>query len=83
MKILEFTTPGCPVCNMMEKSVLSKIDIEGLEIVKIMANEQPELAKKFEVLNAPTFIKLNKEGKEMSRASGYMSVNKFKNTFNL
>jgi len=57
---LLFTTKTCPNCRMV-KEMLNRI---GFRYTVVDAEENPELAKKYEVMQAPTLVAVRKEGAE-------------------
>lgn len=70
--LLDFYTEWCPPCKMMAP-VLEAVcsDRAGaLKVLKINAEESPELATRLNVLSVPTFI-LYRNGEQVARMSGY------------
>lgn len=55
--VIDFFSPWCRPCKAMEP-VLSEIagERDDVKIVKIDASEEGELAQKFGVMSAPTFV---------------------------
>ena len=47
-----FSTPTCPNC----KAAAMFLDKAGIKYEKLMANENPELVKEFDIKQAPTLI---------------------------
>ena len=50
--ILLFTTRTCPLCQRAEKMLVEA----GIGYRKILAEEEPELAKKYSIHQAPTLV---------------------------
>ncbi len=62
-----------PIINAVGKNCTDK----ELSLIKIEINnpEAQELVKKYGILGVPTFIFLDKKGKEMTRLLGYQDIN--------
>lgn len=72
--VIDFYSPWCRPCKAMEP-VLDEIAAERAEdvkIVKIDASEEGELAQKFGIMGAPTFVALRK-GEKVDMVSGLRS----------
>lgn len=71
-KILFFSAPWCGPCNQMKKTLNEDI-IKDLSINIIDISKDMDIASKFQVMNVPTFIKLE-DDKEISRKIGSMTI---------
>ena len=71
MKVLKFGATWCKDCKIMG-SRWKEIEKEypWLETEYIGIDENPEAMKEYQILSLPSFIFLNKEGKEILRFSG-------------
>ena len=70
--LVDFWASWCGPCQMMlpiVEKLAKEIDVKKAKIAKVNADEAPELAEKYGVMNIPTFI-LFKDGKEAARLSG-------------
>ncbi|WP_456419439.1 thioredoxin family protein [Methanocaldococcus infernus] len=67
--ILVFTTEYCHYCKML-KPYLEKLKEEGYNVVIIDANENRELAEKFNVFAVPAVFYI-KDGKVVDKTIGY------------
>lgn len=70
MKILKIGAKWCPDCKIMGPR-WKKIEKEypWLETEYISLNKKPEIMNKYKILAVPSFIFLNKQGKEILRFS--------------
>lgn len=70
--LVDFFATWCGPCRMLGP-VLEEVssDRVGVKIVKIDVDECPNLARSFGVMSVPTLI-LFKDGKEVSKESGFM-----------
>ena len=71
MKVLKFGAIWCKECLVM-RPMWQEIEeeISGFESEYFDVDENPELLKKYEITNAPTFIFLDKSGIEFLRLKG-------------
>lgn len=71
MKVLKFGATWCPDCKIMVPR-WQEIEKENpwLETEYIKIDDNPEAMKKYKLFSLPTFIFLDKEGKEIKRFSG-------------
>lgn len=71
MKVLKFGATWCPECKVMVPR-WREIEEENpwLETEMIKIDEHPEAMKEYKILSLPTFIFLDREGKEILRFSG-------------
>ena len=68
---LLITTRTCPNC----KVAISMLDRAGIEYDKIVADEEPEVAKRYGITQAPTLVAAGESGIELY--AGIMNVKKF------
>lgn len=66
--LVDFHASWCAPCKMMEP-IVDKIQSEGIKVVRVDVDENPELAQYFSVMSVPTFVGM-KNGKEASRKIG-------------
>ncbi len=70
-KVILFTTSTCPNC----KVAASMLEKAGIAFEKIIANENLELAKEFEIKQAPTIVVV--EGDTVTKYAGITEVKSF------
>lgn len=68
--IVDFFSSHCNPCKMMEPLV-DKIQADGIKVIRIDVDDNPEIAEYFQVMSVPTFIGM-KNGKEVIRKAGAM-----------
>ena len=66
-EVLFFTMPGCPPCERAKPRV-EEMRKQGLKVTEVDIYEQPELARKYQIMQTPTFIILE-DGVEVERTS--------------
>ena len=69
-----FATPTCPNC----KIAVPMLEKAGLPFEKIYANDQPDLAKSFGVMQAPTLVV--SDGKEYKKFTGVSEIKNYVNS---
>ena len=69
-----FATPTCPNC----KIAVPMLEKAGLPFEKIYANDQPDLAKSFGVMQAPTLVVA--DGKEYKKYTGVSEIKNYVNS---
>ncbi len=79
--LIEFWLPGCTYCRIMESEVLPD-DQVGRALtdwipIRLDMTVERELANRFRVTGAPTFVALSPQGAEIERISGYQPANLF------
>ncbi|AKP67687.1 thioredoxin family protein [Companilactobacillus ginsenosidimutans] len=80
VNILSFSNEWCPQCYM-EKPIITKIADEygdRINFYEINADENPELAKKYDILTAPSLI-IEKDGELVYRLGGFMDKTQLSN----
>ena len=76
-RILFFSAPWCGPCTQMKMTLSESIKNElGIEIIDIAENM--EKASEYQVMNVPTFIKLE-AGKETARKIGAVTIESLRN----
>ncbi len=55
-KLMLFTTKTCPNCR------IAKEFLKGMEYQTVDAEESPELAEQYHIMQAPTLVKINEDG---------------------
>lgn len=66
-EVLFFTQPGCPPCERAKPRV-EEMRKQGLKVTKVDIYEQPDLARKYQITQTPTFVILE-DGVEVERTS--------------
>ena len=66
--LLDFTATWCGPCQKMSP-LISRLKREGYPIKKVDVDQEPDLAKRFNVTSIPAFV-LVVEGKEVARSVG-------------
>ena len=74
------STTTCPACAQMEK-VLKQVDAKKITTSHIFLEENPDIAKKYNVRYVPTLIFRDSAGNEIAQKVGYMSLNDLLNVF--
>lgn len=70
MNILKMGASWCTSCKTLTK-MIGTIDIDtSIEITEIDIDDQFDLATKYSIRSVPTMIKLDDDGKEVSRLVG-------------
>ena len=73
-RTIHFATPTCPNC----KIAVPMLEKAGLPFEKIYANDQPDLAKSFGVMQAPTLVV--SDGKEYKKYTGVSEIKNYVNS---
>ncbi len=75
MVIAKFQTKACVICRRLEPGLKQMTDrmTEPLRIVDVDAEENVELAERYDIQGVPTLI-LFKGGHELTRCNGFQSV---------
>lgn len=79
LKVLYFSTTWCGPCKAMAPIVTEAAN--SLDIQKIDAEMNPDLARQYDIRTVPTFVFL-KNGQEVGRRSGAMRKADFDNLAN-
>ena len=66
--LLDFTATWCGPCQKMSP-LISRLKREGYPIKKVDVDQEPDLAKRFNVTSIPAFV-LVVEGREVARSVG-------------
>jgi thiol-disulfide isomerase/thioredoxin len=77
--LLYFTTPDCAPCRTVQRPAVLRIKQalgEGLEVVEINAQDQPEMARAWGVLSVPTTFILDRSGKPLHVNHGVTTAEK-------
>ncbi|MBQ4468707.1 MAG: thioredoxin family protein [Synergistaceae bacterium] len=74
------STTTCPACTQMEK-VLKQVDSKKITTSHIFLEENPDIARKYNVRYVPTLIFRDSEGNEVAQKVGYMSLKDLLNVF--
>ena len=76
MKIYKFYTEWCGHCKRVSK-ILEESDLKD-KITSVDCAEEEELTEKYKIKNLPTILITNDEGKELSRLTGSITIDKIK-----
>ncbi|MBE6534711.1 MAG: ribonucleoside triphosphate reductase, partial [Ruminococcaceae bacterium] len=74
-KIILFATTTCPNCKMAEKF----LGDAGVTYEKVYADQNPDLAKQFEIKQAPTLVIVN--GNDVEKVMNVSNIRKFAENF--
>lgn len=74
--LLDFWATWCGPC-MRQGPIVEALAEEGYEVGKVDVDQEPGLARQFQVMNIPTLI-IFKDGKEVERLVGLTSKDKLK-----
>ena len=69
LKFIAFSAPWCTYCKR-QKPVLEELSNSGIETAEINADENSDIAFKYDIHAFPSFL-LFKEGKMLAKFSGY------------
>ena len=79
--VVYFTTPGCIPCKVQQQPALLKLTEElsnGVQVIKIDATQEPDIAARWGVMSAPTTFILDAAGKTRAVNHGVADTNKLK-----
>jgi thioredoxin 1 len=79
-KLLLFTTPYCASCKQQSRGIeaLEQELGQSVEVVRIDAAEQPEVAKQYGVLTAPSTFLVDAKGQVQAINAGFVGVEKLR-----
>lgn len=75
MTVIKFGAPWCSPCKQLDH-IIESIGFSD-KIQKIDIDAEPEKAKDFGIRSIPTLIKIDSDGKEVSRRTGACSKEQF------
>lgn len=80
--LVDFYTDWCKVCKVMKQNVFASTEAmtyfsNTYMVYSLNAEERPDIAKKFNVSQFPTYVFLNEKGKEIHRLTGMMTKTGF------
>ena len=77
-KLLLFTTPYCASCKQQSRGIeaLEQALGKSVEVIRIDAAEQPELAKKYGVMTAPSTFIVDARGQVQAINAGFVGIEK-------
>lgn len=80
--VVYFTTPGCVPCRVQQQPTLAalhqELGDEQLQIIKIDAAREPDLANRWGVMTAPTTFIVDSKGKTRTVNHGVADIRKLK-----
>jgi thioredoxin-like negative regulator of GroEL len=71
--IVYFTTPNCAPCRLQQTPTLQRLQSEladRMQVVRVDASEQPEIAERWGVFSVPTIFVLGPDGQPRSVHNG-------------
>lgn len=74
MKVLKFSASWCKPCSVLSQNI-SSVDLP-VEVEEVDIDTDDPRVRKFGIRGVPTMIKVDDNGKELSRAVGVMSPKK-------
>ena len=79
--LIEFWLPGCTYCRIMESEVLPDDQVRQALAdwipIRLDMTQERELANRYRVTGAPTFVALSPQGAEIERITGYQPADLF------
>jgi thioredoxin-like negative regulator of GroEL len=85
IRILSFSTPDCRQCQTLQSPALERLkNTYGatINIVKVDAVEEPELAQQYRVITVPSTVVLDTHGKAQAVNYGFASTQQLANQIN-
>jgi thiol-disulfide isomerase/thioredoxin len=83
--VVYFTTPHCVVCRTQQQPALQALEqtvSKPIQIIKIDATKQPELATRWGVMSVPTTFVMDGSGKTLAINHGVADVHKLRRQIN-
>lgn len=71
VRLLFFHAPWCPQCRMIENDIKDQGVPDGVVVLKVDYDSNTELRKKYGVTLQTTFVKVDKDGNELSKFVAY------------
>jgi thiol:disulfide interchange protein DsbD len=79
--LVDFYLRGCAPCKVMDRTVMTaepvKKALSEFVPVRLDLAAEGELADRFHVIGAPTYVALSPEGQMLSQATGTLTVEQF------
>lgn len=79
--LIEFWLPGCTYCRIMESEVLPDDQVRQALAdwipIRLDMTQERELANRYRVTGAPTFVALGPQGAAIGRIEGYQPADRF------
>ncbi len=81
-KLLVFTTPYCALCKTKQAAIIAELQQElgqTIEVTKINAIAEPDLAKQYGVMTVPSTFIIDPQGKLSAINHGFANLEKLHN----
>ena len=80
-KVLKFYATWCRPCKALSKTIEEAGDL-GIEIESIDVDQEPELARRYNIRSVPTMVVVDEEGEVLRYQTGAMSLAQLRNFIN-
>lgn len=80
-KVLKFHATWCQPCKALSKTIEEAGDL-GIEIESIDVDQEPELARKYNIRSVPTMVVVDEEGEVLRYQTGSMSLHQLESFIN-
>lgn len=85
LAVVYFTTPHCVVCRTQQQPALQALEqalSQPIQIIKVDATEQPEVASRWGVMSVPTTVIIGASGQTLAINHGVADVHKLRRQIN-
>lgn len=80
-KVLKFYATWCAPCKALSKTIDEAGDL-GIEIESIDVDQEPELARRYNIRSVPTMVVVDEEGEVLRHQTGAISLAQLRNFIN-